>query len=538
MRSELVQNFYNGSEYLARLRARMILLRDFEKDHYLRAEKILSTYSVDPIKFIEDFCFLKFTEIGGETKPFFLFPYQKNIITKIQEYEMCGEDIDLLVDKPRGMGLTWLVSAYFTWRFLFTPNYSAFILSRTESEVDDGSNLPDGTIFGKMRWQMKMIPAWLLPEGFEPKKARGTTTDMTLKLINPQTMGSITGSSTNSNAGRSKRYQTTFLDECFFIDKFSEVYRSLTSVSRLKIFVSTTVESKAAKDFKDMCEQRGTYIPLTWKDHPWKDQRWYDDLQKKAEQLDDPDLMREAEVNYSVSPKSQYYPMISEAECSPVQYDRDRPIYMSLDIGGKQDLTVLGWWQFNGEKFILLDAYENTNKPAEWYAPFMNPEAGEPKPEWYSEGQRKFIQAKRAWKKPVAYFGELDHTIKRMPTNTSSADVLAPYGIRIRYNQYAIQHLPRHDATSKMLPKTIFNSESDAAMKVYDAIANSKYAGMLRTTSENLKPIHGNDGTADRRAMVENFAVNIGRIFRSQREDVQSDNMRSFARGIITRLKV
>jgi hypothetical protein len=213
---------------------------------------------------------------------------------------------------------------------------------------------------------------------------------------------------------------------------------------------------------------------------------------------------------------------------------------VSLDIGGKQDLTVLGWWQFDGLNFKLLEAYENTNKPAEWYGPFMNPEASQINPDWYSPAQQKFLQTfVKPMKKPVAYFGELDHTIKRMPTNTSTADVLyKTAGVKIQYNQYAIQHPPRHHATSNLLPKIIFNSNSDGAMKVYDAIASSKYAGMQRGSTENLKPIHGNDGSADRRAMVENFCVSVGRIFRNQRDENMSEDTRNFARGIIARLRV
>lgn len=515
----------------------MQTLKEMEADEYSRAAKIMDIYSIDPIAFIEDFCLIKFTEFGGAPKPFFLFPYQKKIIQRIHEAEMSNLDIDLLIDKPRGMGLTWLVSAYFTWRFLFSPNYSDFILSRTETEVDDGTSSPDSCIFGKIRWQLTKLPKWILPESFKAKKARGTTTDMTLKLLNPDIGSSIIGSSTNANAGRSRRYSTIFIDECFYIEKFQEVYRSLQSVARLKIFVSTTVESKVAKDFKDMCEANGNYVSLTWKDHPFKDQQWYDELQAKAEALNDPDIMREAEVNYSISPKSQYYPQVSQSKCEPVIYVRERPLWMSLDVGGKQDLTVLGWWQYDGREFKLIDSYENTNRPAEWYAPFMNPEV-DWNPDFYNDYQRKFLQKIRSWKKPAAYFGELDHTIKRMPTNTSTADVLRKSNVNIIYNQYAIQHPPRHAATSQLLPKIVFNSESDGAMRVYDAIANSKYAGMARGTTENLKPVHGDDGTADRRAMVENFAVNIPRIFRSQRGDVKSDGEKSFARSIIKSLRI
>lgn len=108
----------------------------------------------------------------------------------------------------------------------------------------------------------------------------------------------------------------------------------------------------------------------------------------------------------------------------------------------------------------------------------------------------------------------------------------------VRYNQYAIEHKPRHTAVTSLLPRMRFNSDSSAAIRVYDALANSKYISSDKTTTENLKPVHGTDGTADRRAMVENFAVNVGRLLKHQRSDVHDPEVRSFARGIINKLRV
>lgn len=551
MRYELINAYYESDEYISKLRARVSNLKEMHENEFVRSERLLDVYSVDPIRFIEDFCFIKFTEYDSQPKPFFLFEYQRNIIRKLQEFEDSHEDVDCLIDKPRGMGLTWLITAYITWRWLFTPNFSAFILSRTESEVDDGTTSPDATIFGKIRWQLSMLPPWMTPEGFRAKKNHGTSTDSALKLLNPALRTSIIGSSTNANAGRSKRFSFVFVDECFYVDNFSKVNRSLTSVSRMKVFVSTTVESIEARKFMENAKAKGTYIPLTWRNHPFKDQQWYEELRQKALNLDDPDLMREAQVDYSVSAKSQYYPQISESEVCPLAYDPMRPVYISLDIGGKQDKTVILFWQFDGMHFNLIEAYENNNKPVIWYAPFMNPhvdpsevktelakQLGHDLNEIYTDFHLKFFERIRSWRKPVAYFGELDHTVKKMPTNQSSADLLRPFGINIIYNNYAIQHLPRRQATVSILPKTRFNEESPAVLKVYDAIQNSKYAATDKSASENLKPYHGTDGTADRRAAVENFAVNIGRLFRNQRREINDPNTRSFAANMIAKLRV
>lgn len=534
MRNNLIQKYYDSDEYLTKLRKKIDILQRMEADVFFRQEQLLDVYSVNPEQFIEDFLFIKFTEFGGDPKPFFLFPYQREIIRKIQETEMDNNDCELLIDKPRGMGITWIMCSFFLWRFLFRPNYSAFILSRSESEVDDGTDIPDNSIFGKIRWQMRRLPNYLIPEGFQFKKTRGTPTDMSLKLINPELGSSIIGSSTNANAGRSRRYTTTFIDECFSIERFNEVYRSLQSVSRTKIFVSTVKQGRVFEDFKKMCERENNYISLTWKDHPFKDDLWYEEQLKKAEF--DPEVMKEVEVSYALPRKSQYYPQIESSLVESVAYDRDKPLYVGLDFGGRQDYTVLVWVQYDGSKLKVIDAYWNTNKPTDWYAPFLNPELSF-NPEHYNEYQQKFLNKVRSWKKPVAYFGEQDHLIKRRPDNRSDQDALGPLGIRILVNTYAIQHEPRRIATSQLLPRTVFNVDSDAAMRIYDAIANSRYANTVRTTTEQLKPIHDSE-IADMRAAFENICVNIGRVMRKQRDDIVGTNDKSFARAIIKTLKI
>lgn len=538
MNLKKLEAYYEGPEYLAKLREKVNILKAMEADEYVRASKILDIYAVDPIRFIEDFMLLKANKAqGSPPKPFFLFDYQKRIILKLLELDNAPQESELLIDKPREMGITWLLCAYAEWRFLFTPNFSSFILSRSEAEVDDGTRTPDGSIFGKFRWMLDRLPRYTIPESYQKKVIRGTTTDMNLKLINPTIGASITGSSTNADAGRSRRYSWLWIDEAFAIDRFQEVYRSLQTVAKVKVFTSTVAPGRVYEDFKKAREAEGNYITLTWKDHPFKDQEWYDQLVQRAEMMNDPELMREAEPSYAINPKAAYYPGIIKAKLEPREYMPGLPLYQSLDIGGKQDLTVEIDWQFDGHWLICLDAYHNRNRPVDWYVPFLNPEQ-KPNPSQYNEFQMKIIEKKQRQKKPIAWFGEADHFAARHPTNTSSAQVLAKYGVRLVYNQFAIQHAPRRTAMEALFPRMIFNSAADGAMRVYDAIAQSRYANNVRTTSEQLKPIH-DDEIADFRAAAENFAVNVSRILRLQRGDLpKDDDSRSFHRSIVASLRI
>lgn len=533
MNLSLVSKYYEsrGGEYEKKLRQRALNLKQME-DPLTRARLILDVYSVDPVRFIEDFLFLKIPNYNNAIKPFFLFDYQIKIIQKLQESEAdLGEHL-LLVDKPREMGLTWIICAYMLWRWLFTPNWSGFILSRTETEVDDGGTTPDSSIFGKIRWLQSKLPRYLLPESFTPKGKKGTQTDMTLKIFNPAIQSLLMGSSTNSNAGRSKRFSFTFVDECFYIENFNSVWRALESVSRVKCFASSAKQGKTFKDFQKMCEEKGDYINLKWQDHPWKDEEWFKELERKAEF--DPEVMKEAVVSYAINPKAQYYPEIEKAQVTDVPYDPSRPVYMSMDFGA-QDKTVLIWWQYDGS-FKIIACYANSKKDIEWYAPFMNPEL-QYNPSRYTDYQIQVLERVRKFKKPSWWFGEAAHAQRVMPLNRSIKDELFKYGVRLTFNPMAVTHEPRRHTTARILPMTIFNESDDYVMELYDAILNSRYSNAVSPTSKQstLKPVHDKE-IADYRAAFENGAVNLMKILRTQREE-RTEQRRSLTASIYKYLK-
>lgn len=519
MRTKLLEQYYQSPEYKQKLVARLDVLQLCEAEPLNINRLAIERWSVDPIEFIEQFGWISIPEYGNSTKPFFLFPYQKKVITKIWECELSGEDHEILIDKPRGMGLTWSIIWYEIWKWLFAPQWGGFNLSRTESEVDDGTADPNSSIFGKFRWAIGMLPAYLHPEGYVPKGKKGTITDMSLRITNPQLGSSLIGSTTNANAGRSRRYSLIFIDECFAIERFRNVYSSLQSVARVKVFVSTVKAGKVFQDFKDLCEAAGDYISLKWADHPFKDQIWYEEQLKKAEF--DPEVMKEIEVDYAVNIRSQYYPEIRQAKIVyDMQFARGKPTYVSLDYG-QQDRTVLVYFQFDGAFINILECISSSRKPLDWYVAFLNPELPY-NPEHYLPHQRTQLDKVRGWGKPRAFFGEAAF-FKAESDNKSVAHKLNGYGIRIMINQYAVAYEPRRKATSQLLPRTVFNGTSDGVMELYDAIANSRYANSVKGTSKEaaLKPVHDNE-IGDFRSALENGMVNFPRVARVQRGDIHS----------------
>lgn len=534
MRFELLEQYYKSDEYFNKLKARAKILKDMEESeaqHAYWMDRFANTGFAGVILFIEVFAFVKIPEYNNAIKPFFLFPYQKDSIKHIVNAEDDNQDHEILMDKPRGMGITWILVWIMIHHWIFKKEWTAFVLSRTETEVDDGTRLPDNSIFGKIRWSIARLPLWLRPNGFELKDKKGTPTDSNLRILNPQTNAAIIGSSTNANAGRSRRYSFVFMDEAFFVENFMTVYNALQSVSRIKIFVSTVVPGTKFKKLQQMAKQKGDYLSLTWKQHPFKDKQWYDEQMAKAEFNED--ILKEIEPSYVISKSSQYYPEISQARLMPLTYTSTLPLYASMDIG-KGDMTVIIFYQYDGELIYVISAYANKQRPLDWYMPFiawwcfadvalaasaMNGPISAIDYSKYNDFQKKFMAHYRPWKKPIAYFGERAHKNRVMPLNKSVADSLiaSPYRIRLLVNNMGTEFKPRRLATAKLLPRTIFNSDPSEpyVQELYDALMNSQYAKAENATSPEAgeKPIHTKE-IADYRSAFENFSVNFARIIR------------------------
>lgn len=536
MRLKKLQEFYESKEYKEKLMFRLQTLQKCENDPLLVTQYAVDKWAVDPIAFIEQFGWIINPKFNNEIKPFFLFDYQKDVIKKIWESEMSGEFHHMLIDKPREMGLTWVMLWYMIWRWLFTPNWSGFLLSRSETEVDDGTFDPSSSLFGKIRWSLGFLPEWLMPEGFEPKGKKGTSTDSTLRMTNPQMKSALVGSSTNQNAGRGRRFSFVFMDECFFIENFLSVNRSVAEIAQTIVYVSTAKTGRTFQKFVERRKEVGDYISLSWRDNPFKDDEWYQEKLKDAEV--DPEAIKEIEVSYSIPDSAQYYPEIAQAQIKGIEYDPERPVFVSLDYG-RQDHTVLIWFQFDGQYFNILECVAKNRVDFDWFVPFMNKEAVY-NPEKYIGQYKTILDKLKTWKRPLGIFGESAHKQVHYPSNTSIQKELYKHGVRLVTNDNAIKHEVRRKATSMLLPKMVFNENSDGVMELYDAILNSKYAGSTKGSSKEsmMKPSH-DDEVGDFRSALENGCVNVGRVLRTQRTEISSTlKQNNFIGNLIKYLKV
>jgi hypothetical protein len=210
--------------------------------------------------------------------PFLLYDYQKEAIKQIHEHIETGRD--LLIEKSRDMGVSWLVMgmALFYWSKEQSGN-DILIGSRKYDLVDKKGALD--TLLQKFRYNLyliaKFLPGLILPAVYNEKNF-----DNVGFISNPLYGNYIRGEANNANFGTGGRYKFIILDE---FSKWEETdasaWTSCTDSTPCRIVVSTPwgMGRKFAK-----LRYSGDIDVLTfhWSDHPTKGAGKFIDVQKSG----------------------------------------------------------------------------------------------------------------------------------------------------------------------------------------------------------------------------------------------------------------
>lgn len=167
------------------------------------------------------------------------------------------EGRDVLIDKSRDMGATWLCVAVFVWHLLFVPDTPLLMASRKEEYVDSRGN-PD-TLFWKADYLLDNIPSWLWPK-IERRH---------MHIANLDNGSVIDGESTNADLGRGGRRKAILLDEFAAVDNGREILSATVDATPCRIFNSTP--KGRANAFADVrFSGKVRVLTLHWKAHPSK----------------------------------------------------------------------------------------------------------------------------------------------------------------------------------------------------------------------------------------------------------------------------
>jgi len=195
---------------------------------------------------------------------FFLYPYEVDAIADIVMAIENGED--LLIEKTRDMGASWMVLYVFTWYWLFVPNSDFRVGSRKEDFVDKIGDMD--TLLEKVRFCLASLPIWMLPEGFQ-----ATENATYMKIINPANKNAIMGESANIHFGSGGRRKALLLDEFakWEISVANGAWTSTADVTKCRIVASTPVGS--GNKFAELArgtKERIKKLTLHWTLHPEK----------------------------------------------------------------------------------------------------------------------------------------------------------------------------------------------------------------------------------------------------------------------------
>lgn len=470
-----------------------------------RFHQQLELAKVDPITFIDRFLYTFDPKRPPHHLPFRLYPFQKQLVTDIKTAIEKGEDI--FIEKCREMGVTYVVLDVLLWFWLYVPGSNFLLGSRKEQYVDStkGSSSEminkEESLFGKLQYTINRMYPFLYPKGFIMDK------HMTyMSIVNPENGNVITGESANQNFSRGGRFTAVLLDEFSFWSDDHSVWGSTADTTNCRIVVTTpgVRPSKAKRLRFGKDGEKIKVVTLTHEMDPRKTKEW---LESEKSRRSSEDFAREIMINWETSLVGRVYPEIDNAMFGEYPYDYKSPLYVSWDFG--LDGVAIQWWQRDREsgKLRLIEAYENNNKPIQWYFPLF----GKPLESTfdYDDEFLKLCEMTKEWKGAIHY-GDPDVSKRSLLTGTSTRQALSDVGIYVQTNPLANDFNSRRDKTKVMLQQGVHINSTKGTDHWYDCIKESQMPERAQTsqaTTEPHLPIH--NWTSHHRTSTEYFAVNV-----------------------------
>ncbi len=202
--------------------------------------------------------------------PFRLFPRQADLVDWTTDL-VFRRRTSGLIEKARDEGATELLVRWCLFNWLFKDGFSALLSTRKEDEIDSKKDAK--TLFERVRYQIRLLPDWMIPSGFN----RQTDMNADKKIVAPEG-NALLGEAPIPNMGRGGRVTCAMLDE-FAFWPFGG-YPQLRSLSQTtdSLLIPSSVAGRL-NQYSDLAHDGHTAkFVMDWRDNPWKDQRWYNSL--------------------------------------------------------------------------------------------------------------------------------------------------------------------------------------------------------------------------------------------------------------------
>ena len=265
-------------------------------------------------------------------------PWEQQIQYLRRLEQLHEEPTQILVEKSRDVGVTYMNVIFAVHRWLFHPGFKSTFCANLERMVDTLGN-PD-TIFEKARIILRNLPGWILPAGFDTSKHA-----LSCRIINPVNGNLITGES-GDNAGRGGRSTFYFIDEAAHIARAHLVNAATSANAAARIWCSSVNGMGnffASLRFSGQVE----VLSLHWREDPRKSDEW---AAAKRREIGDVDFAKEYDIDYGASVEGL---IILKRWLDAALRLRDvwrekkggdvpstEPSMAGLDVGGGKDLSV------------------------------------------------------------------------------------------------------------------------------------------------------------------------------------------------------
>jgi hypothetical protein len=250
------KDIVGNMEWRARVHARVAEEPGF-------AKVILDACSKDPLFFINGFGWTYDPRREPFPRvPFILYPFQEEAI---MELVRSVNSHDILTEKSRDMGASWICICAVFWPWLFRKDLSFLLVSRKEEYVDQSGN--PKSMFWKIDYLLDNMPSWLRPAGYNRREHRRA-----MHIENPDNGSVIDGESTNIDVARGDRRTAIVLDEFAAVQQGNSVLRATRDATRCRMFNSTPAGTGNAfyKMREKMVKSNGKILRLHWSSHPLK----------------------------------------------------------------------------------------------------------------------------------------------------------------------------------------------------------------------------------------------------------------------------
>ena len=253
---------------------------------------------------------------------------------------------DLLTEKSRDMGASWIVLGVFLWFWLFGGSGNDFLIGSRKAEFVDQFGMMDA-LFPKLRYMIHRLPDWVLPIGFDPRQH-----DNHSRIQNPETGSTLKGESNNEYFGSGGRYRAVLMDEfAKWKGTDSAAWQSLSDATECRLPVSSA-NGKSNKFYQVRAGMDGIKVKklrIHWKKHPLKGKAWYDAEKKRRTPAD---LAAEVDIDYSASvPNKAIESFNFDIHCGHrVYHNTNQPIILCCDF----NINPMSWAMAHQVKDMTL----------------------------------------------------------------------------------------------------------------------------------------------------------------------------------------